>query len=103
MGLCDPWDDYKNKQFSTNPFIQHLPTQLQILITWGTALKQINSLIVTGEITKTGTLATTFHKPAGEANPYVRFGCSPLTICNHIWGQNSESMSADPMNMMHKI
>ena len=25
----------------------------------------------------TGTLYTTFHKPAGEANPYVRFGYGP--------------------------
>ena len=28
----------------------------------------------------TGTLAMTFHKPAGEANPYVQFGYGPQTI-----------------------
>ena len=28
----------------------------------------------------TGTLTMTFHKPAGEANLYVRFGYSPHTI-----------------------
>ena len=39
--------------------------------------------MATGAITKTGTLTTTFHKPAGEANLYVRFGCVPLTIFNN--------------------
>ena len=29
---------------------------------------------------KTGNFATTFHKPVGEANPYVGFGYIPLTI-----------------------
>ena len=29
----------------------------------------------------TNTLATTFHKPAGEANPYVRFGYGPQKVC----------------------
>ena len=36
--------------------------------------------MMTGELTKTGTLTTTFHKPAGESNPYVLFGSIPLTI-----------------------
>ena len=27
-----------------------------------------------------GTLATTFHKPMAEENPYVRFGYIPQTI-----------------------
>ena len=27
--------------------------------------------MATGAITKSRTLATTFHKPAGEANPYI--------------------------------
>ena len=42
----------------------------------------------------------TFHKPAGEENPYVRFGYGPLTICNHTQGQVSVSMHADPINMI---
>ena len=29
----------------------------------------------------TGTIATTFHKPAGEANMYIRFWYSPHTVC----------------------
>ena len=28
----------------------------------------------------TGTLTTTFHKPTGEANIYIRFGYGPQTI-----------------------
>ena len=54
MGLGYPWW----------PFGQHLPTQLQTWITRGTDLKPINILIATGEIKKTGTLATTSHKSA---------------------------------------
>ena len=57
--------------------------------------------MATGAITKTGTLATTFHKPAGEANMYVRFGYSPLKIFNHTWGQVSGIMNADTVNMIH--
>ena len=34
-------------------------------------LEQINALMMTGEITKTGTLAATFHKPVGGADKYV--------------------------------
>ena len=41
------------------------------------ALDPINVLMKTGKITKTGTLATTFHKPVGEANLYVQFGYGP--------------------------
>ena len=56
----------------------------------------------TGEITRTGTLATTFHKPVGEENWYVRFGYGPMKICNHTRGQVSGSINADPINMIHK-
>ena len=43
-------------------------------------LNPVNILMTTGEITKTVTLVNIFQKPAGEANPYVRFGYDPLTI-----------------------
>ena len=42
--------------------------------------------MATDEITKNGTLSMTFHKPAGEENPYVRFGYGPLKDCNHVQG-----------------
>ena len=45
-------------------------------------LKPIYVLTITGEIIKNATLTTTFHKPAVEANPYVRFGYGPLKISN---------------------
>ena len=57
---------------------------------------------MTGEITKNGTLNTTFQKPVGEANLYVRFGYSSLTIFNHTWGKVSGLMHADPINMIQK-
>ena len=57
--------------------------------------------MATGEITKTGTLATTFQKPMGEANPYVRFGYVPLINYNHTQVHISGSMNADPINMIH--
>ena len=50
---------------------------------------------------KTGTLTMNFHKPAGEANTYVQFGYSPLKIFNHTWGQVSESINADPIDIIH--
>ena len=37
----------------------------------------------------------------GGENPYVRFGYSPLTICNHTQGKFSVSMNTDPINMIH--
>ena len=83
------------------PFDQHLLTHLQTWRTLGTHLNPINVLMTTGGITKTGTLATTFHKLLVEANPYVRFGYIPLEICNHTQGQVSGSINADPMNMIH--
>ena len=36
-------------------------------------MKPKNIFMTTGEITKTGTLVTTFCKPVGGANPYVQF------------------------------
>ena len=64
-------------------------------------MKTINVLMVTGAIIKTGRFATTFHKPAGEANLYVQFVYVPLKIYNHTPGQVSVSMNADPINMIH--
>ena len=55
----------------------------------------------TGEIANNDTLATTFHKPAGEANTYAYFGYGPLKICNKTLGQVSGSMNADPINIIH--
>ena len=43
-------------------------------------LNTVNILMTEGEITKPGALTMTFHKPVGEANMYVHFGYSPLTI-----------------------
>ena len=57
--------------------------------------------MTTGEITKTGTLAMTFHKSEGGANPYVQFGYGPLKVCNHTRGQFSGSMNSDKINMIH--
>ena len=56
-----------------------------------------------GEIIKTGTLATTFHKPGGEANIYVCFGYVPLTVFNHTQRQVPGSINKYPKNMIHKI
>ena len=68
MGLCDPWyDTYLHKY--------------KLAELGKVYLKSINVLMATGEITKTGTLATTFRKPVGGENPYVRFGYVPLPIC----------------------
>ena len=39
--------------------------------------------MTTGEITKTGTLAMTLHKPVSEANPYVRVRYRPLKNQTH--------------------
>ena len=47
----------------------------------------------------TVTLATTFLKSAGEANPYVNFGYGPHNIFYHTWVQASGSITADPINM----
>ena len=89
-------------QWASIPFGTNLkPTQLQTWITWITALNPINVLIVTGEITKTGILTTTFHKPVGGANPYVQFWYGPLKICNHTLWQVSVPMNANPINMIH--
>ena len=109
MGLFSPWVNYKNKQLFTNmkikqttlrfnikhlqgmntmglgvswiPFVRNLPTQLRNLRTWRTDLKKLNVSMAKGEITKTGTIDTTLHKPVGEANQYVPIGYTPLIIC----------------------
>ena len=43
-------------------------------------MNKINILMKAGEMTKTGTLSTNFHKPTEEANMYVQFWYVPLTI-----------------------
>ena len=50
-----------------------------------------------------GTLATTFHKPAGGANLYVRLGYVPHKIFNHTRGQVSGPMNADPINANKQV
>ena len=82
-------------------FINQSPTTHQKSQTWGTPFKWINVLIETGVIKITGTLNTTFHIPAGEANLYVCFVYGPLTIYNHIRGQVSGSMNSDTINTIH--
>ena len=57
----------------------------------------------TGAMTQTVTLATTFHKTAGEANKYLVLGYGPLTICNHIQGKDSGLLNADTINRIDKI
>ena len=83
------------------PLGLQLPTQLQTRINLGTALKPINVFLATGEITKSGTLNTTFQKPAEEANMYIWFGYVSLTIFNRIQGKVSGSMNDYPINMIH--
>ena len=61
----------------------------------------MNVLMMTGKITKTGTIAMNFYKPVGESNLYVRFGYAPLTIYYHTQRQVSESSNADTINMIH--
>ena len=58
--------------------------------------------MATGETTKNGTLATTFHKPAGEENLFVRFQYVPQKICNHIQGKISGSINADLVNVKYR-
>ena len=65
MVLCAPW---------ANTYLNNCKLEELGII----SLRPINVLMMTDEITKTGTLATTFHKPAGEVNPYVLFGYGPL-------------------------
>ena len=90
-------------QWAFFPLGLHLPTQLQTWMTLVNALKSIIVFIETDEITKTSTLTTTFHKPAGGANIYVRFGYSPLKHCSHTRGKVSGSMNSYPIDMMHTI
>ena len=57
--------------------------------------------MATCEITKTGTLTTTFHKTAGKENPYAQFRYVKLKICNHTQGQVSVSINTDPIHIIH--
>ena len=50
-------------------------------------MNQINVLMSTGEITKTGTLTTTLQKHAVDGNMYVWFGYGSQKICNQTRGQ----------------
>ena len=50
-----------------------------------------------------GTLSTTFHKPAGEVNLYVRFGYERHKIWKHTWGQVSGSMNAEIVNVNKQV
>ena len=43
-------------------------------------------------------ITTTFIKPAGEANMYVRFVYDPQTIFNNTRGQVLVSMNAGPID-----
>ena len=61
-------------------------------------LNTIGILMMTSEITKTGTLITTFHKPVEVSNMYVRFGYVALTIFYHSQVKISGSMNSDPIN-----
>ena len=60
MGRCYPW---------SNTYLRNCKLEELGMI----YLKPINIFMTTGEITKTSTLATAFHKPVGEANRYVIF------------------------------
>ena len=56
--------------------------------------------MTTCEITKTSTLATIFHKPAGEANMYVWFGYGALKTFKHTQGDVSVPINTTPINMI---
>ena len=60
------------------------------------SIKKING--VNDQLESTGTLATTFHKPAGEASPYVWFGFVLQTIFNHTREQVLVPMNSDREN-----
>ena len=70
MEFCVPWSD----TYSQNWILEEL-----FIID----LNLINILMTTGEITKSGTLATTFQKPAGGGGgPYTWFRYVQLKIAN---------------------
>ena len=75
MVFCVPWDDtylhyYKIEELEKLPWSRSMYWQQQV--------KFIKTY-----------LASNFHKPLGEANPYVQFGYFPLTIYNQTQGQAS--------------
>ena len=82
-------------------FINHFTTIDQILSNLSNFLEAGQYIDGNRSITKTVTLVSTFHKLAGEANPYVWFGHGPLTIFNNTRGQFSVLMNADPINRIH--
>ena len=51
----------------------------------------------------TWTLTTTFHKPEGGANMYVRFVYVPQKSFIHTQGKVSVSMNADPINANKQV
>ena len=51
----------------------------------------------------TGTLAMILHKPAGGANPYVRFVYGPQKKFNHTQGQVLLSINTDPNNANKQV
>ena len=51
----------------------------------------------------TGTLTTTFHRPVGEANPYIQIVYGPQTICNHTQRQFSGLKKADTINANKQV
>ena len=87
MGLCAPWTDtyLHNWNFEELGMI---------------SLKPINVMMITGEITKTGTLAMTFQKNVGGSNPYVCFGYVPLKIFQHILVKVSVSMNSGSIKII---
>ena len=64
-------------------FINQSPTIHEKISNIRNVLKPISVLMAAGTITKTGNLAMTFHKSAGEENPYVWFGYGQLKIFDH--------------------
>ena len=67
-------------------------------------LDQANqSINVNNKLHSAGTLTMNFHKPAGMANPYVRFEYDPQTIFNQTLGQVSGSMNIAMINMDKKV
>ena len=61
------------------------------------------SIDINKQLHLTVPLAETFYKPAGEANPYLRFGYIPQIISNHTQVLVSGSMNSDPINTNKKV
>ena len=65
--------------------------------------QETQSIGINASLHPTDTLVTTIHKPAGEANLYVRFRYGQQKNYNHIWGQVSLLMNADLINMNKQV